>query len=145
VLELNESQKNTNMTRAKQPSNLPRLDYLILKYPQFLTFFVAVLLLLHSVPRIVALVTVQIRAGVNFINVKHTPFSHERHFGSFFYVHISRKKLPKWHLYEKRAHLTLMKLTAGGPHAYIGFTQLKPYFNVHAFSNFLLVKNQVYQ
>jgi len=49
----------------------------------------------------VALVTVQIRAGVNFINVKHTPFSHERHFGSFFYAHISRKKATKMTFVQK--------------------------------------------
>ncbi len=33
------------------------------------------------------------------------------HFGSFYYVHVTRKKLPKWPSYEKR--FMLMKLTAG--------------------------------
>jgi len=56
--------------------------------------------------------------GFNFINVKHTRFLNECHFGSFFmyirtYIrtYIRRKKLPKWGLYKKRASLTLMKLT----------------------------------
>ncbi len=30
--------------------------------------------------------------GVNFINVKRMPFLYEHHFGSFFYVHVTRKK-----------------------------------------------------
>ncbi len=46
------------------------------------------------------------------INVKHMNFLNERHFSSFYYVHVTRKKLPKWRSYEKRGHLTLMKLTA---------------------------------
>ncbi len=29
---------------------------------------------------------------VNFINIIHTNFSYERHFGSFFYIHVTRKK-----------------------------------------------------
>jgi len=32
-------------------------------------------------------------------------------FSSFYYVHVTRKKLPKWCLYEKFEHFTLMKLT----------------------------------
>ncbi len=32
-------------------------------------------------------------------------------FCSFYYVHVTREKLPKWSLYEKFVHLTLMKLT----------------------------------
>jgi len=51
--------------------------------------------------------------GVNFINVKHTNFSYKCRFGSFYNVHVTRKKLPKWHSYEKFARLTLMKLTPG--------------------------------
>jgi len=50
-------------------------------------------------------------AGVNFINVKHTNFSYERRYGSFYYVHVTREKLPKWRSYEKFVCLTLMKLT----------------------------------
>jgi len=50
------------------------------------------------------------KPGVNFINVKWAPFSYKCHFGSFFYIHVTRKKLPKWRSYEKLAHLTLMKL-----------------------------------
>jgi len=52
-----------------------------------------------------------VRTGVNFINVKRTNFSYERRFGSFYYVHVNRKKLPKWRSYEKRVRLTLMKLS----------------------------------
>jgi len=39
-------------------------------------------------------------------------FSYERHFGSFFYVHVTREKLPKQCSYKKHAHIMLMKLTA---------------------------------
>jgi len=35
------------------------------------------------------------RAGVNVINVKSTNFLYECRFGSFYYVHLTRKKLPK--------------------------------------------------
>jgi len=40
-------------------------------------------------------------SGVNFINVKRTNFSYGRGFGSFYYVHVTRKKLPKQRSYEK--------------------------------------------
>jgi len=50
--------------------------------------------------------------AVNFINIKHTRFLYERHFGSFF-LRMYVKKLPKQYSYEKRARLTLMKLTPG--------------------------------
>jgi len=50
--------------------------------------------------------------GSGFINVKRTNFLYERCFGSFYYVHVTRKKLPKQCSYEKFAPLTLMKLTA---------------------------------
>jgi hypothetical protein len=52
------------------------------------------------------------RPGVNFINVKCTNFLYERRFGSFYYVHVTRKKLPKQRSYKKFACLRLMKLTA---------------------------------
>jgi len=45
---------------------------------------------------------------VNFINILRTCFFV---WTLFFYVHVTRKKLPKRHLYEKFACLTLMKLT----------------------------------
>jgi len=51
--------------------------------------------------------------GVNFINVKRTNFLYKRHFGSFNYVHVTRKKLSKQRLYEKFVCLKLMKLTDG--------------------------------
>jgi len=50
---------------------------------------------------------------VNFINVKCTNFSHESRFGSFYYLHVTRKMLRKWRSYKKFTHLTLMKLTPG--------------------------------
>jgi len=49
--------------------------------------------------------------GVNFINVKRANFSYEHHFGSFYYVHVTREKLPKQRSYKKFASITLMKLT----------------------------------
>jgi len=39
--------------------------------------------------------------GVNFINILRTNFSYEYHFGSFFYVHVTREKLLKQHSYIK--------------------------------------------
>jgi len=50
------------------------------------------------------------RSVVNFINVKCSNFLYKHHFGSFYHVHVTRKKLPKWCSYEKFACLTLMKL-----------------------------------
>jgi len=52
-----------------------------------------------------------IRPGVNFINILLTNFSYKGHFGSFFYVHVTREKLPKRHSYEKFVRKMLMKLT----------------------------------
>jgi len=40
-------------------------------------------------------------------------FSYKRHFGSFFYVHVTREKLPKRRSYEKFVRKMLMKLTTG--------------------------------
>ncbi len=51
------------------------------------------------------------RSGVNFINVLGTNFSYERHFGSLFYVLVTREKLPKQISYKKFSNKTLMKLT----------------------------------
>ncbi len=51
--------------------------------------------------------------GVNFINVKRTNFLYKCHFGTFYYIHVTRKKLPKWRSYKKITRLTLMKLTTG--------------------------------
>jgi len=39
--------------------------------------------------------------GLNFINILRTNFLYERHFGSFYYIHVTRKKLPKWRSFEK--------------------------------------------
>ena len=55
--------------------------------------------------------------SVNFINVKHTNFSYERRFDSFYYILVTREKLPKQHSYKKFLRLTLMKLTPGLPFA----------------------------
>jgi len=49
----------------------------------------------------------------NFINVKRSNFSYKRHFCSIYYVHVTRKKLPKWRSYTKCTRLMLMKLTPG--------------------------------
>ncbi len=38
-------------------------------------------------------------------------FSYEHHFGSFFYVHVTREKLPKQCSYEKFVRKMLVKLT----------------------------------
>jgi len=45
-----------------------------------------------------------LKSAVNFINIQRTNFSHERWFGSFFYVHVTREKCPR---------IMLMKLTPG--------------------------------
>ncbi len=45
---------------------------------------------------------------VNFIN-----FLYEHRFSSFFYVHVTREKLPKRRSYEKFVRKMLMKLTPG--------------------------------
>ncbi len=52
--------------------------------------------------------------GVNFTNILSTHFSYERCFGSFFYVYVTRGKLPKRHTHEKFVRNMLMKLMAGG-------------------------------
>ncbi len=51
--------------------------------------------------------------GVNFIHVLHMNFSHKCHFGSFFYIHVTREKLPKQCLYKIFVRKMLMKLTLG--------------------------------
>ncbi len=56
---------------------------------------------------------VKLTTVVNFINVKCINFLYKHRFGSFFYIHTTRKKRPKWRSYEKRVRLTLMKLTTG--------------------------------
>ena len=50
---------------------------------------------------------------VNCINVKCTNYSYERCFGSFYYVRVTREKPLERRWYEKRAQLSLMKLTPG--------------------------------
>jgi len=52
--------------------------------------------------------------GVNSINILCTKFSYERRFGSFFYVHVTREKLPKQCSYKKFVRKMLMKLTTAG-------------------------------
>jgi len=49
---------------------------------------------------------------VHFINILCTNFLYECCFSSFFYVHVTRGKLPKWHSYKKFVRKILMKLTA---------------------------------
>jgi len=48
---------------------------------------------------------------VNFINILSANFVYKSLFGSFFYLYVTREKLPKRHLYKKFAHKMLMKLT----------------------------------
>jgi hypothetical protein len=48
--------------------------------------------------------------GVNFIKILRTNFSYQCCFGSFFYVHVTREKLPKQHSYKKFVGEMLMKL-----------------------------------
>ncbi len=48
-----------------------------------------------------------------FINALRSNFMYESIFGSFFYLHVTREKLLKRHLYEKLWRKTLMKLTPG--------------------------------
>ncbi len=72
--------------------------------------------------------------GVNFINILCTHFLYERHFGSFFYVHVIREKLPIQCSYEKFVCKMLMKLTT----AHFLFSQgrsleTKFHFNVKTF------------
>jgi hypothetical protein len=52
-------------------------------------------------------------AGVNFINILCTNFLNECLFRSFFYVHVTREKLPKQCLYKKFVRYMMMKLTTG--------------------------------
>jgi len=49
--------------------------------------------------------------GVNYINILRSNFLYERLFSSFFYVHVTREKLPKQRSYEKFVCKMLMKLT----------------------------------
>jgi len=69
--------------------------------------------------------------------MKHAPFLHKRSFGSFFYIHVTRKKLPKWCLYEKFVGGMLMKLTAG-----VNFTKfyVRLFYTTVFFRSFSLVK-----
>jgi len=48
---------------------------------------------------------------VNFFNILHTIFLYESLFGSFFFLHVTREKLPKRCSYKKFARKMLMKLT----------------------------------
>jgi len=50
-------------------------------------------------------------SAVNFINILRTNFLYQCRFDSFFYVHVTREKMPKQLSYQKRMHITLMKLT----------------------------------
>jgi len=52
-------------------------------------------------------------SGVNFINILHTNFLYKLRIGSFFYLHVTREKLPKQRAYKKFVRKMLMKLTIG--------------------------------
>jgi hypothetical protein len=47
---------------------------------------------------------------VNFINILCANFTYKRLFSSFFYLHVTREKLPKRRSYKKFSHKMLMKL-----------------------------------
>ncbi len=51
------------------------------------------------------------KKGVNLISIKRTNFLYKLRFGSFYYVYVTREKLPKRRSYEKFVSLMLMKLT----------------------------------
>jgi len=51
---------------------------------------------------------VKMTPGVNFINILCMIFLYKCHFGSFFYVHVTREKLPKQHSYKKTVRKMLM-------------------------------------
>jgi hypothetical protein len=56
----------------------------------------------------------KLTTGIDVINILHTNFSYERCFGSFFHVHVTRKKLPKNDFHTKKCvRKRLMKLIAG--------------------------------
>jgi len=57
------------------------------------------------------------------------------HFGSFYYVHVTRKKLPKWRSYEKCVRFTLMKLTQAICRMLVKWTQDNWSFQLHFFSS----------
>jgi hypothetical protein len=57
---------------------------------------------------------IDVSSGVNFINILCMNFSYECRFGSFFYINITREKLPKQCSYEKFVRKMLMKLTTEG-------------------------------
>jgi hypothetical protein len=52
-----------------------------------------------------------VKTGVNFLNVKRTNFLYKCFFWSFYYLHVTREKLPKQRSYEKFAPIMLLKLT----------------------------------
>jgi len=65
-------------------------------------------------PKKAALKTLmKLTLGVNFINILRTNFSYKCCFGSFFYINVTRGKLPKQRLYKKFMSKMLMKLTLG--------------------------------
>ncbi len=57
---------------------------------------------------------------INFVNVKRANFSYKCSFSSFYYIHVTRKKLPKQRTYEKFVRKMLMKLTPEYPSKLIG-------------------------
>jgi len=54
---------------------------------------------------------VKLTPAVNFINIFYARFLYKSLFGSIFYLHVGREKLPKRHLYKKFMHKILAKLT----------------------------------
>jgi len=67
-----------------------------LRIKAWISFFYYGLTCLNSV-----VTTLIILSGLHFINILRTIFSHERRFGSFFYIHVTSEKLPQQCWYEK--------------------------------------------
>jgi len=57
----------------------------------------------------------EISPCVNLTNIIHELFLYKSLFGSFFYLHVTREKLPKKCSYKKFLRKMLMKLTLGEP------------------------------
>jgi len=67
--------------------------------------------------------------GVNFINIKCTPFLYERHLGSFFYVHGTRKKAAEMTLIRKKRTFNDDKIYGciPVPMLHLNFIEVKKY------------------
>jgi hypothetical protein len=69
---------------------------------------------------------IRLTPAVNFINIIQACFSYECPFGSFYYVHVTRKKAAEKTFVQKSARIMLMKLTPGFPLDLRGFHSTNP-------------------